>query len=74
MKIKFSILIFVFGYALDFMGIWLKIIHQPLADIILAIAALLKIIGLLLFTFFLLGHPKVKEFLAYDEFRDSFKN
>lgn len=73
MKIKFGILILVFGYVLEFIGAWLKITHQPFADLTLAIAALLKVIGLLLFTFTLLAHPKVKEFLKYDEFSDSFK-
>lgn len=41
--------------------------------ITLTISAFLKVIGLLLFTFLLLAHPKVKEFLNYDKIEDSFK-
>jgi hypothetical protein len=73
MKIKVSLLILIFGYVMDFIGAWMKITHQALADEILTLSALLKIIGMLLFTFFLLAHPKVKEFLNYDKFQDSFK-
>ena len=73
MKIKSAILTLVFGYVLDFIGAWLKITHQPFADITLTIAAFLKVIGLLAFTFMLLAHPKIKEFLEYDKLKDSFK-
>ena len=72
MKIKFGLFIFIFGYILDFIGVWMKITHQAFGDITLAAAAIFKIVGLLLFTFMLLAHPKIKEFLEYDEFKDSF--
>jgi hypothetical protein len=52
---------------------WMKITHQALADFFLTFAAILKIIGVLLFAVFFLRHPKVKKFLEYDEYNDSFK-
>lgn len=73
MKIKLSIWVFVFGFIVDFIGVWMKITHQAFGDLVLAFASVLKIIGLLLLTTFLLGHPQVKEFLNYDKFKDSFK-
>ena len=73
MKIKISLLILVMGYALDFIGAWMKITHQALADFVLMVAMIFKVIGLLLFVFLLLAHPRVKEFLNYDQYKDSFK-
>lgn len=73
MKIKAALLILVFGFVIEFIGAWMKVTHQALADITLTASAFLKVIGLLSFTFLLLAHPKVKEFLNYDKFNDSFK-
>jgi len=73
MKIKTGLLILIVGYVIDFIGAWMKVTHQQFADMALGIAVLLKVTGLLLFTFFLLAHPKVKAFLNYDKFDDSFK-
>jgi hypothetical protein len=73
MKLKIAILILVFGYVLEFIGAWFKITHQAPADLTLAASAFFKVTGLLLFTFLLLAHPRVKAFLEYDKFRDSFK-
>lgn len=61
------------GYAIEFIGAWMKITHQAPADLTLTLSAFLKVIGLLLFTFFMLAHPKVKAFLNYNKFDDSFK-
>jgi hypothetical protein len=73
MKLKISLVILVIGYALDFIGAWMKITHQAPADFVLTAAMFLKLIGLLVFVFLLLSHPKVKEFLNYDQYKDSFK-
>lgn len=73
MKIKVALLILILGYALDFIGAWMKITHQAFADLTLTVSAFSKVTGLLLFTFLLLAHPKVKEFLNYDKQEDSFK-
>ncbi len=73
MKIKSGLIILAIGLVIDFIGTWLKITHQTNGDLVLTIAALLKIIGLLLFIFSLFAHPKVKEFLEYDQYTDSFK-
>ena len=73
MKIKAALLILVFGYVIEFFGAWMKYTHQAAADVTLTISLFLKVIGLLLFTFFMLAHPKVKAFLHYDKFDDSFK-
>jgi hypothetical protein len=73
MKIKTAIWIFVLGYSLDFIGAWMKITHQVFADFALGIAAILKIIGLVLLALFFFRHPKVKQFLEHDQYSDSFK-
>jgi hypothetical protein len=63
MKAKYSISLLVFGYCLDFIGGLLKILHQPYADPILTIAAILKVLGALLFLYKITNYPKVKDFL-----------
>jgi len=73
MKIKAAIWIFVLGYSLDFIGAWMKITHQLFADFALAVAAILKVIGLDLLAVFFFRHPKVKQFLEHDQYSDSFK-
>ena len=73
MKIKSSIWIIAFAYIVDFIGMWMKITHQAFADFFLTLATVLKVIGVLLFAIFFLRHPKVKEFLEYDQYKDSFK-
>lgn len=73
MKIKIALIMLAFGYVLDFVGAWMKITHQAPADFTLTIAMFLKALGVLLFVFFILSHPKVKEFLEYDKYKDSFK-
>jgi hypothetical protein len=63
MKAKYAISLLVFGYCLDFIGGFLKILHTAEADTTLAIAALLKIIGALIFLYKLTTYPKIKEFM-----------
>ncbi|MBC7851432.1 MAG: hypothetical protein H7Y31_16940 [Chitinophagaceae bacterium] len=70
MKIKACIWLFVFGFVIDFVGAWMKVTHQPLGDVTIAIAVLFKTVGILGLTVFLLAHPKVKAFLAYKPFDD----
>jgi hypothetical protein len=73
MKIRSAIIILALGYVLGFIGAWFKITHQAPADLTLAVSAFLKAIGVILLTVFLLAHPKIKEFLDYDKYKDSFK-
>ncbi len=73
MKIKASIWVFIVGYLLDFIGSWMKIMHQAGGDFALTLGALLKMVGLVLIAILLLRHPKVKSFLSEGEFGDSFK-
>ena len=73
MKIRFSIVIIVIGYVLDFAGAWMKITHQAMADAVLTISMFTKSIGLILFVIFMLAHPKVKQFLNYREYDDAFR-
>ena len=62
MKAKHAISLLVFGYCFDFMGGLLKILHRPGADTVLIIAAVLKILGALLFLYKLTNYPKIKDF------------
>jgi glucan phosphoethanolaminetransferase (alkaline phosphatase superfamily) len=73
MRIKLSIWIVVIGFMIGLIGVWMKITHQLFADFVLGASALLKLLGVLLLAIFLLRHPKVKEFLHYDEHKDSLK-
>lgn len=63
MKAKHAISLLVFGYCLDFIGGLLKILHTAKADITLTVAAILKVLGALLFLYKLTNYPKIKEFL-----------
>ena len=63
MKAKYAISLLVFGYCLDFIGGLLKILHTAQADITLTVAAILKVLGALLFLYKLTSYPKIKEFL-----------
>lgn len=73
MKLKLFTWIFVIGYVLDFIGSWMKLTHQALGDQALLLATLLKVCGLIGAVASLLSHPRVKEFLKYDQYNDSFK-
>lgn len=63
MKAKHAIILFVFGYGLDFIGSLLKIMHSRGGDAILVVAVILKISGALVFLIKLTSYPKYKEFL-----------
>jgi hypothetical protein len=63
MKAKHAITLLVLGYCFDFIGGLLKILHRPYADFILILAAVLKVIGALLFLYKLTNYPKIKDFL-----------
>jgi hypothetical protein len=63
MKTKHTIILLIFGYCLDFLGGLFKIMHQRGADMILTVAAILKICGALLFLYKLVTYPKWRDFL-----------
>ncbi|MEO6721141.1 MAG: hypothetical protein ABIN67_12250 [Ferruginibacter sp.] len=63
MKAKHTIIILGLGYCLDFLGTLFKITHAPKADLVLTIAAMLKVFGLLLVLYKLISYSKLKDFL-----------
>ena len=63
MKAKYALSLLVFGYCLDFIGALFKILHTSQADITLTAAAILKVVGALLFLYKLTNYPKIKDFL-----------
>ncbi|HEX8428048.1 GldL-related protein [Hymenobacter sp.] len=63
MKAKHALLLFVLGLCTNLVGALFKIQHWRGADILLIMGSLLEVMGILLFTYKLLTHPKVKEFL-----------
>jgi hypothetical protein len=63
MKTKHALIIFLFGYCLDFIGGLFKILHFGEADAILIIATILKVFGVLFFLIKLNSYQKIKEFL-----------
>ena len=62
MKAKHAVSILVFGYCLDFIGALFKILHTTEADMTLTAAAILKVVGALLFLYKLTNYPKIKDF------------
>ena len=62
MKAKHAVSILVFGYCLDFIGSLFKILHTAQADTTLTVAAVLKVVGALLFLYKLTNYPKIKDF------------
>jgi hypothetical protein len=65
MKAKHAITLLVLGYCLDFFGAVRKITHSPDADYWFYAAAILKIVGGLLFLYKLLTYPKFREFMNW---------
>lgn len=65
MKAKHSISLLVFGFCLDFIAGLLKILHESGADMLFIVAAVLKVVGALLFLYKLTNYPKFKDFLEY---------
>ena len=65
MKTRHTIILFMIGWSLEFLGALLKILHWEGGDETLLIATVLKITGLLMFCYKLLSYPKVKEFLDW---------
>lgn len=65
MKTKHALILLIIGYCFDFIGALLKILHILAADATLTLAAILKVLGGLLFLYKLLTYPKFKDFLDH---------
>ena len=63
MKAKHAIAIFILGYCLDFIGSFLKILHHPGWEPIFTVAAILKVIGLVVLLFKIINYSDLKKFL-----------
>lgn len=65
MKAKYALTnrVFVIGFCTNLIGVLFKIQHWFGADALLITGSLLEVGGILLFSYKLLTHPKVKEFL-----------
>ena len=63
MKTKHAIVILLIGCAICIIGALFKIMHWPLAGLILMTGMLLEATGIVLFLYKLLKNPKVKDFL-----------
>lgn len=63
MKAKYALILFVLGVCTNLVGALFKIQHWSGADALLIAGSLLEVGGILLFSYKLLTHPKVKEFL-----------
>jgi len=62
MKAKHAIIIFVFGYCLDYIGTLQKVLHSSYANTLLVIGTVLKVAGALLFLYKLITYPGFKNF------------
>jgi hypothetical protein len=65
MKTKHTLIILGIGYCIEFIGTLAKILHIALADFLLTVGMVLKVVGLILFLYKLFTHPKAKEFLNW---------
>ena len=63
MKAKYTIIIIVVGYCLEFMGSLFKIQHQGFADNTLVIATLLKVLGAVLLAYKIVQYEGFKKFM-----------
>ena len=60
---KHAVSLIGFGFCLDVIGALLKMLHHTGEDITLIIAAIIKVMGALMFLYKLTNYPKVKEFM-----------
>lgn len=65
MQTKHAIVFILVGFCIDFVGVTLKLLHHSLADIVIIIAMVFKVIGTLVFLYKLLSYPKFKDFLDW---------
>lgn len=65
MKTKHALFLLAMGFVIDFIGVFVKILHTQYADALMFLGMLLKVIGLLLFVYKLFTNPKAKEFLNW---------
>ncbi len=65
MKTKHAIILLLCGFCLDFVGALFKILHTEQANITLTIAAVLKVLGALLFLYKLTTYSKFKDFMNH---------
>ncbi len=63
MKAKYTIIIIVVGYCLDFAGGLFKIQHRSYADMTLVIATLLKMLGIVLLAYKIIQYEGFKKFM-----------
>jgi len=63
MKAKYTIVIIVVGYCLEFMGALFKIQHQSFADNTLVIATVLKVLGVVLLAYKIIQYDGFKKFM-----------
>ncbi len=63
MEAKYTIIIIVVGYCLDFLGSLFKIQHQSYADATLIIATVLKVFGIVLLAYKIIQYEGFKKFM-----------
>ncbi|MEJ7611496.1 MAG: hypothetical protein WKF88_10005 [Ferruginibacter sp.] len=63
MKLKYAIYILLLGYVLEILGALLKIMHHPVADILLMASTFIIILGIFLIVVKLVNHPKIKDIM-----------
>jgi hypothetical protein len=63
MKAKHAVSLLLFGYCVDFIGAFLKILHTSNADLTLTVAAIFKVLGGLILIHKIITYPKFKDFM-----------
>lgn len=65
MKVKHAVMMLALGYALNFIGAFLKIMHRASADAVLLIAMVFSVTGISVLLYKLVTYPKVKDFMNW---------
>lgn len=63
MKFKYALIIFVFGFCLDYLGALLKILHNPNSETIFLIGFFLKATGAIVMVVKLSNAAKFKDLM-----------
>lgn len=63
MKLKHALILLGIAYCFEFIGAWMKLTHQRLADSALLITTIMKVVAVIIIVIKIVTHPKLKEFL-----------
>lgn len=63
MKVKYAVVMLIFGIILSLIGSLFKVMHWPFGNSLLIIATFLEVVGGIILGYKLLKYSKIKDFL-----------